>query len=592
MWKGIHALGRVYFINGLKIRDKLIIFFIGLVILPIFLIFIITYIRLSDTVENKISSYSLIITREICNNVDKTLKDTNDIEYYIMPNNQIQSILLKQDTQFNENSMVMLNYIREILNSKEYILSIAIINNSGFTYFDSKIPADKAYSLAELRNNGFYDRIVKANGEMVWLGYNDKRNAFTVGMQILAINDLKQIGIMIINYNMNEIGKIFSESKVEKSGVFYVVDKNGEIVFHTDKTQIKKHIDNRYISQFNSSEEHLFSTGNKGKINISYVSAFVDWRYIYEFSEEEMMKEVNYIQVFLIFVFCAGGILAILFAIIISFSITKPIKQLVEHMNKVELGNLNVRIKLKTKDEIGQLGQKFNKMIANIQNLINTVYKEELMRKNAELEALQAQINPHFLYNTLDSINALAELKGIGEVSQITVAFSKLLRASISNDKSIVTLGEEIKYINNYMTIIKIRFSNKIKFITDIQEETLPCLLPKLIIQPIVENSVIHGLEGRKAEGTIEIKSWLEEDILYIKVADNGAGMDKIFDEYRWNDIGDGRHTGIGLKNVIKRIQLMYGSEYDVDICSKKDEGTAVTIRLPKQYGFQKDDEK
>lgn len=578
-------LKRLIHFDYLKIRDKLVIYFICLIILPITIIFLFTYTKLSDVVKNKISNYSSVIVRSICDDIDKTLNSTTDAKYFVLPNEAVQSILLEENPESDQDSINNIqNIIRSIISARDYVISITIMNNDGFSYFYSRLAPDEPHKLDEIKANGFYDEIIKGNGRMVWNRFDRGRNSYTLGMQLLSLNKLKGIGIMLIDFDMNQINKIYTKSKVEKSGKFYIVDRNGEIIFHTDREKLGQKVASGFLDKLSSSKQHIFSNWyeNSEYMTISYISSVVDWRYIYEVPKNEMMKEIILIRDFLFLVFGGGVILAVIFAVIISFGMTNPINQLMKHMKKAETGDLNARVKVKTRDEIGQLGEKFNKMIANIQNLINTVYKEELMRKNAETEALQAQINPHFMYNTLDSINALAELKGVDDISKITVAFSKLLRASISNDKNIISLREEISYVTNYMTIIKIRYNNRINFITDLQEESLEFRVPKLIIQPLVENSIVHGLADKTDYCEVKIKSYIREDILYIEVKDNGKGMET-------SDDGDpdakkgssGGHSGFGLSNVKKRIELMYGKGYGVEINGRRDQGTTVTLKLP-----------
>lgn len=575
--------------NSLKIRNKLILYFICLIIVPIVGIFLITYLRLSGVIQNKITNYSSVIIRQMCSDMDKTLYNATETRYYVLSNQRVQDILMREDfssSEFNQDYLYVIDYLKEILSAKEFIRSATLLNNKYFPFFISNLNGDTPYTLEDIKKNNFYDELIKANGKMVWGGFDRRRNASVLGMQVLSKETLKGIGLIIFSFDMRQLNNIVAHTHLENFEKFYILDKNGEIIYSSMDNEVGKTVDGSYFSRLTSSNEEVFvkRNGNESYVTITYPSSVVDWRYVYEVPEEEMMKDFTQSKNFMLFIFNSGIILALLFSILISVGITKPIQRLIKHMKSAEKGNLDTRVKVTTQDEVGQLSEKFNNMIANIQNLINTVYKEELLRRNAEIRMLQAQINPHFLYNTLDSINALAELRGVNEISKVTVAFSKLLRVSISNNKNFVSLKEEISYISNYMTIINIRYNNKINYILELQEETLECRVPKLIIQPLVENSIVHGLEQKAGSCRVVIKSEIVDDSLFIYVKDNGVGMDA--QEYHRKDVQDEEelHSGIGLSNVAKRIELIYGSGYGIDIDSKKDEGTAITLRMPVQY--------
>jgi two-component system sensor histidine kinase YesM len=235
-------------------------------------------------------------------------------------------------------------------------------------------------------------------------------------------------------------------------------------------------------------------------------------------------------------------------------------------------------------------------MSLQIKNLIDTVYKNQIATKDAEIKALQAQINPHFLYNTLDSINWKAKMNGIEEISEMVSALSSIIEANLNrNNEKYITLDKEVEYINNYYLLLKKRFGKKINMEMEIGEDTLDCMIPKLIVQPIVENAVYHGIEMKVGSGTIRLKTRRDESRLYIDVIDDGAGIDEetlssinknLEETVNENAAAEEAEappasSSIGIINVHKRIRLIYGEGYGLHIESRESEGTHVSICLP-----------
>jgi two-component system sensor histidine kinase YesM len=287
-----------------------------------------------------------------------------------------------------------------------------------------------------------------------------------------------------------------------------------------------------------------------------------------------------------------GLIILSALSILTSLDIITPIKRLVEGMKKVESGNKHEDIELDRNDELGYLSESFNKMSKKIDYLVNRIYKEEIALKEAEIKALQAQINPHFLFNTLENINWMAQLNGVPEISDTVSALAKLIDGSIGRGDRMIAFREELEYIENYMTILKNRYENKLEVIKTLDEELMDIRIPRLLIQPLVENAVKHGVEKSRRNGVIKLDAYRKEGHVVFQVTDNGIGMtpeelealnlrlqeDALINE--GNSSGAGRKS-IGLENVNRRLKLLYGSSYGVEIESSYDEYTKVIVRIP-----------
>lgn len=335
-------------------------------------------------------------------------------------------------------------------------------------------------------------------------------------------------------------------------------------------------------------------------------------------SEKDFFPQAALLQRKILFVVICVMLAAVIGVSILSYTFTRPVRMLADGMRKVETGDFEVQIKTEKKDEMGQLIRTFNYMVREIHKLVHVVYQQKLAQKNAELTALQAQINPHFLYNTLDSINWMLIEKNEMEISDVVVSLGDILKYSLHGDADLVTLEEELHYIQSYLRIQKNRLEERLSVRMKIEEDVMSCQVPKLILQPIVENAIRHGIEQMKEGGQICISAALEsadleneedaaksaenEKYLFIRVCDNGPGMteeelkrcrEQIYhtnssDQNMQGAVlseeasGDAlKRKRIGMRNVYRRIQLLFGERFGLEIESEKGRGTIVTMRLP-----------
>ena len=279
----------------------------------------------------------------------------------------------------------------------------------------------------------------------------------------------------------------------------------------------------------------------------------------------------------------AGTLLVTLFSLNrILTNVIRPLKKLERHMGRVSLENLSEKVDITTDDEIGHLAGNFNSMLERIENLKEQVVEEQEDKRKYELQALQAQINPHFLYNTLDSIIWMAEGRKYEEVVLMTASLARLLRQSISNEDEVVPLAREVEYAKGYLTIQKMRYKDKLEFEIDVEPSILNIPLIKLVLQPIIENAIYHGLKYKESKGLLQVKGFMEDGNAVLQVIDNGVGMDEetlshIYDKHKVNY----HSNGVGVYNVQKRLKLYYGENYGIAYESEKGVGTTATITIP-----------
>lgn len=271
--------------------------------------------------------------------------------------------------------------------------------------------------------------------------------------------------------------------------------------------------------------------------------------------------------------FVVSGLLLILI-LYLSYQITQPIQLLVSSMKKAEEGDLSISVPVRTKDEIGLLGESFNHMINRINHLIQEVYESEAKKRDAELRALQAQINPHFLYNTLNSIRWMANMHGAESISKAIVSLVRILEFSSQTSVEYITVQQEIQHVKYYESLLKLRYADKFTVDYQISEDALPYYMPKFILQPIVENAVFHGIEPKETAGTMIVSIQPEGQKLSFSITDDGVGMDQEGAEHR-------KFTGIGIGNVNERLIRYCGNTCGLNIESAPGEGTTVSFSIP-----------
>lgn len=303
------------------------------------------------------------------------------------------------------------------------------------------------------------------------------------------------------------------------------------------------------------------------------------------FPESESLRVIEYIKYSSLIIAIVALIIAEMLVVVFTKSIVKPMYKLKQLMKRAQEGDLTVSFNAKYNDEVGELGNSFNNMVKEINNLINLVQKEEKSKRIAEMNVLQAQIKPHFMYNTLDTIRWMAEEHNEDDIVEIIEAFTNLLRISLSKGKEMISVKDELNHVQSYLIIQKIRYEDKLDYEIQFDENILNYQLIKLILQPLVENAIYHGIKEKRGNGKILITGKIEGNMLCFTVSDNGKGIEeevlnkinKMLTKSGENKI----EIGYGIFNVNERIRIIYGEEYGLKYKSVYGEGTIVELRHP-----------
>ena len=414
---------------------------------------------------------------------------------------------------------------------------------------------------------------------------NNINDADTIQM-IKMVKDLqtyKPIGYIRFGLKRNYIEKMAKNINFGSDGSVVIFDENlNKISGIAHDSALSK-----LLKEKPSTGNFSYSEGKNEYTAVHIHSDSTGWTTVGVIPLRYINKDLAGIQYLTVIIIVLTIIIGVAVSVIIAQSLILPLENTVNALEKFSRGDFAVRLKENRCDEIGKLNRIFNKAIKEINELMQKVTQSEILNKEMEFKTLQSQMNPHFLYNTLDTINWLAFKEKQTEICNLVAAISSLIRASISNKKSIITIEQELDYVKNYIYIQHIRYKDRFDIIYDIDESLLKQAVPKLIIQPIVENAIIHGIENSKNKNLLYISVKRENECIVIIVKDTGIGMtdEKVSELLKepLNAEGDEQkaHTNLGLYAVHKRIQLMYGDLYGLTVQSQAGEGTTVTLHIP-----------
>jgi two-component system sensor histidine kinase YesM len=386
------------------------------------------------------------------------------------------------------------------------------------------------------------------------------------------------------------------------------MSSNGEMILSKDSkdfTKFSESLTNIPFSNNLFTEKKIKSfTDSSSKLFIVYTGMTEpDWRIVTYVPVKKLYSDVDDLRNRIIILCLCTVILLSIMSIFMSFDLIKPINTLVKAMEEMSVDNIeNSFIEVDRNDELGFLHKTFNKMAKEIDHLVTWIYREQLTRKEAEIKALQSQINPHFLFNTLESINWMARLNNVPEISETVSDLSTLLEASIGRDDKLITVEEEFMYIDKYIALLKRRFEDRITLSKEVDPKVLYATLPRLLIQPLIENAVYHGVENNRNNGIINLTAKLCEDnnTILIEIFDNGNGIPneelirlnkclEMNNDAYFKSYGSKQNKSIGIENVNRRIKLFYGEKYGVKIESKVNIYTKVSVTFPVQNYNSKD---
>src|SRR5690554_177591 len=592
-------------IRHVSIHYRLITLFMLLSLLPMVVLGFYFYRQSSEAITSKISTYSLQIVDQVAMNVEVEM---NRLEYDTI---EIGFSDLVQDTLINyENMTAWEQFNTEHLLQKMLVKKFSFLHDVSdvlfFTMDDEKITGygDSTYGL-KLKSNYLDDllqEVKEKRGAPVWKTVDDRdelhvveriindKNGIIIGRSINNLSEGDQLGAIIIRTNERYISRIYHDIELGNGAEIFLLDaaglvvssRNEEIPFN-EYFKTPNFVENlkacetegdRVFFQQIGEQKNMVAFSPIGNTNW-YVVSTIPYSYLY--AEPVIIRD----RIIILSIFCF--ILAVILSLLYTKSISFPLDQLISKMNQVKKGDLSIEMADESSDEIAQVTNNFNEMVKEIKNLLRDIKEKEKQKRKAELKALQAQINPHFISNVLNKARLLAQMQKADNLEGLMTNLIELLRLSMRTDEDLITVREEMKYLRSYINIQQFRYLNKFTVDFEIEDEILGCKIPRFLLQPVLENSISHGIEPKKGPGVIEIKGFSYKERLIFTITDDGVGIppEKIGRLLDGDKQRENTYSGIGIRNVQERIKLYFGEEYGLHIDSSLNCFTTVEITLP-----------
>ena len=392
-------------------------------------------------------------------------------------------------------------------------------------------------------------------------------------------------GILLVDMNFSGIQQLFTEVNNDGKGYVYLIGRDGEIIYHPRQNLIFSNIiqeNNQTASTYDEGVHNEEFLGEQRVVVVKTVG-YTGWKIVSVVSKESLFSDLNQTRMMALLNLVLAIFLMIFVNQYVAVRITDPLKKLEKSIQGIEMKQQPV-IYIGGPPEIQHLGLTIRFMVEELQELTDKMVKEQEEKRKNELDALQSQINPHFLYNTLDSIMWMIESERYEDAVSMVQALGRLLRISLSRGKNVISVGDELQHARSYLAIQKYRYKNKFTSYFEVEPDIEQYKTIKLVIQPLIENAIYYGMEYMDGEGEIHIRAYTRDQDLYLEVEDNGPGMPEEQVEHLLTGGEKARQkgSGIGLKNVNQRIQLYFGTQYGLEIESEPDEGTVVRIHIPK----------
>lgn len=574
-------------IGGKRMRDKLLKkpgikklrtrFWVALILLSIpsmFLLGAVSYhISKQTIVENHIQNYQDLL-RTSSEMSELTYESVINLHRLVLSNEEIRNELLlvaNGSTDYYETAIILNDILSQYTLNTKYIESVCLfdVEDKSYCYGISRKGSYFFNNVQEIKTKDWYHRAKEARGKEIFLSHNilnGSNDSFSSVKLLRNPNDLSRdaLGVLVINLSK----KMFEAISMNYGETtFMIVDRSersSPVSVYINNQN--KEFSNTVLNELENSQFEALE--NKGFLSSSYTNPITGWSYIHLINEDYLLKDSNKIGVI---TFTFAGlmvIIAVFISIYLSDTILQPLIKLKKMVANIthyqqDLGGLG-------NDEVGNIGKQIKILVKNNIDLNEKLLQSRLKEKESELRALQAQIKPHFLYNTLSAIYWMAIKNNVREIATMTISLSESFKLSLNRGKELLTVQEELDHIQHYSSIQTIRYGNRFKYIENVQTRMKNKMILKLILQPFVENAYYHGLEAKMGEGYVKLTGYMENDQMIFIIEDNGIGMKNT----------NLLNKGYGIKNVKERLELLYGKNYSLEIESEHDKGTIVTIRI------------
>ncbi|MEK3911813.1 sensor histidine kinase [Paenibacillus sp. FSL H7-0331] len=566
-----------------SIQGKIFVAFSLVTLLGIVAVTSIVYLYMRETVKNNAFSSVMDSIRQADESLNIRLEEIDHLNTVVITNKTVLNTLLSTTEEasyewFQEQKRIE-EFMSAVIAYKGYISRIAVIGLNEKVFFVGSPWLDK-----NVIKTPMMDYLNQSSSRHAYFHQTGSNDSIVTGRQIRY--NREAIGVVMFDLNSEFIKKIY-DVKPTPDSMLFVVDENNEFIYQPNNSSLEKET----IIRLNQEMVGLGATvekviDQKSYLVISRKSDYTGWSTLALVPMESLLSETVRIRNVLAEVAIVVFIIILFSSLQVSSRMTRNIRRLKSMMMHVSEGNMTLlAVEIRSKDEIGQLYQVFKSMVEELKRLLEGIKTSEKQKHEAELAVLQAQIRPHFLYNTLNTVKYLAKLNGVPNIEEVSESLIELMRGVLGNSNEFLTLQEELHYVRSYVNIEKYKYVEPIQVHIEIEnEQLLQYRVLKLMLQPIVENAIIHGIASAEHGGLVWIRVYEEQKELRLEVRDNGKGMsneqiEALFDMNKGETYT--RFSGMGVRNVHERIVRLYGEPYGVFVNSEPEKYTKVEIRFP-----------
>ena len=574
-------------LEKISIRYTIFIYFTISALVAMLLSGIALYVQLSRQFVTAMQKESQAVLGQVSQSVDsylRTIMKLSDSLYYDI----IKNADLSAETI---NSSITLLYD----NNKDSIANIALLSKEGELL--EAVPAARLKTGMDVTKEEWFENTLARTDNLhfstphVQYIFDNNENQYrwvitlTRAVEITYGTSTEQ-GILLMDIRYSSLQQILENIVLGNEGYLYMVNGSGELIYHPKMQLIETGWLSENIAAATEYRDGSYREEYEGEmrnINVKFVG-YTGWKLLSVTPEKGLSLSNLKMRLFVTFVVASFLLALILINAFISSRITDPIQELEKSVNAIEAGELDTEVYTGGTYEIQHLGRSIGEMAKRIKTLMQDIVTEHESKRKSEFDTLQSQINPHFLYNTLDIIVWMIENEQKQEAVKVVTALARFFRISLSKGKSIIPVRDELEHVRNYLMIQQMRFKNKFTYEIEAGEDVMELACLKLLLQPLVENAIYHGMEFMDGDGEIRVRAFREEDSLWFEISDNGLGMTGEQVEGLLSEkpqVRSGRGSGIGVKNVNERIELYFGKPYGLIIESEPDEGTVIRIHLP-----------
>ena len=560
----------LHWVNGIKLRYKLAIIYSMFCFLPVMLLFWLSFLQMRSIIGDKEKMNLQSYLQQSVSSMDRTLDGYNSLSDYIAFDRTLAEVFSMEYGTPYEQYEQLTQKVDPILRSSSYfhggMQRITIYTDNGMVKHDTTVAP-----VSEIEETDWYQKTLEHPGLNWFVNYQEKT---LFSARKLSFSGVREgVNILYMDVDYQKLFTPYAETLISECGL-YITDQEGKLVFEESRFSGKNQSYDLTYSEF-LEQRNRGSTDYTILCEESNTTGWTVWLYQPVGLAGEAMRPIG--------VMAGVTILICIFAAVLAYFITSGmvsgrIERLTCLMQEVQEGSMDMQVGSDDRDEIGMLYRGFGSMMKRIRTLINEVYLGKITQKEAELKALQAQINPHFLYNTLSLINWKALAAGEEDISRMTLAMSTFYRTALNRGRNVLQVEAELSNTRAYLEIQSMLHDGDFDYEIEVQPEILQCESLNLILQPLVENAIHHGIEEKTdGRGKISVRGWKEDNCVWLMVEDNGVGMEqKVADKILTME-----SKGYGVRNVDERIRLCYGEKYAMKVESVVGKGTKMTIHFP-----------